>query len=83
MDTDISKDLLEKIFEATGCSYMSDLHCSSLLIRITIIEKIHQLNADDYSLAEWTKAVNYITNSKHEYKSVKEATDYLVSCELK
>lgn len=69
-------ELLEEISRKVDCMYISDLQHSNLLPLIRTAVK--ELSIDRYSLREWNDAVSYITGKDCEFKSQKEAADYLM-----
>jgi hypothetical protein len=52
------KDLLDDLYEAVGCTYLSDLRLRSNHKRV--VQALAQLSPQDYTPAQWQEAVRYL-----------------------
>lgn len=71
------EDLLERLCSLTNCFYLSDLHSNTNIEPATMVSAVRQLQTEAFSLSEWTDAVNYITNERHDFSSIECAAAFL------
>lgn len=64
-------DLLEVLADKLGCTYLSDLHCTSS--KPGADEIILGLSETGYTLQEFTDTANYILDRKDSYGSIAAA----------
>ena len=69
-------ELLEKIRIVTEKMYISDLY-KSIDFTYKQAGRILLFSLDDYSLKEWTDAINYISQTKHSFETKEAARDFL------
>lgn len=71
--------LLELLMIGQGCMYLSDL---PFLFKMGFLRRlIREMNAEAFSLREWTDAVKYLTDRKEHFRSQEEAKQYLLKYE--
>lgn len=69
-------NLLEKLKEKTGCTYLSDLHSPDLLPAIQ--EYLKDISPESWELQEWNDAVTYITGERKGFTDGGEALQFLI-----
>jgi hypothetical protein len=67
--------LLDTLAAQRGC-YISDLESYSLL-RMAAIRDLCRVQADEFPLAQWQDAAQYLTGVKKEFASVEEIKAFL------
>lgn len=72
----MTDDLLQKLMEEAGMSYLSDLHTPYQTK--AVLSAVHRLFPDDYPLEAWTETVSYILNlEKQQFDSSGSACLFL------
>ena len=76
----MEKELLHILSERTGCMYLSDLK----FIRDTqkIKNELEKLSPQDFPVKQWNDAINYLTETKVDFSSEKEAKNFLLGAEI-
>lgn len=69
-------ELLERIRIVTEKMYISDLY-KSIDFTYKQAGRILLFSLDDYSLEEWTEAVNYISQTRQTFETKEAARDFL------
>ena len=69
-------ELLERIRIVTKKTYISDLY-KSIDFTCKQARRILLFSLDDYSLEEWTEAVNYISQTRQKFETKEAARDFL------
>ncbi len=69
-------ELLERIRIVTKKTYISDLY-KSIDFTYKQAGRILLFSLDDYSLEEWTEAVNYISQTRQTFETKEAARDFL------
>ena len=69
-------ELLERIRIVTEKTYISDLY-KSIDFTYKQAGRILLFSLDDYSLKEWTEAVNYISQTRQTFETKEAARDFL------
>ena len=69
-------ELLERIRIVTEKTYISDLY-KSIDFTYKQAGRILLFSLDDYSLGEWTEAVNYISQTRQTFETKEAARDFL------
>lgn len=69
-------ELLERIRIVTEKMYISDLY-KSIDFTYKQVGRILLFSLDDYSLKEWTEAVNYINQTRQTFETKEAARDFL------
>lgn len=69
-------ELLERIRIVTEKTYISDLY-KSIDFTYKQAGRILLFSLDDYSLEEWTEAVNYISQTRQTFETKEAARDFL------
>ncbi len=69
-------ELLERIRIVTEKMYISDLY-KSVDFTYKQAGRILLFSLDDYSLKEWTEAVNYISQTRQTFETKEAARDFL------
>lgn len=69
-------ELLERIRIVTEKMYISDLY-KSIDFTYKQAGRILLFSLDDYSLKEWTEAVNYISQTRQTFETKEAARDFL------
>ena len=69
-------ELLERIRIVTKKTYISDLY-KSIDFTCKQASRILLFSLDDYSLEEWTEAVNYISQTRQKFETKEAARDFL------
>lgn len=70
-------ELLEYIAGKMGCSYLSDL-ISSPQSRFFIVKALQKTKPDDFPLADWQDAANYLYGSAPRFATAREAGDFML-----
>ncbi|MEG0228789.1 MAG: hypothetical protein RR683_08845, partial [Lachnospiraceae bacterium] len=72
-----SKGLLDRLRADVGCFYLSDL-CQPMWL-FDIQRALPCYDAEEYSLKEWTDAVQYVVGFKKAFATVQDAKEYLMA----
>lgn len=70
-----SGGLLDRLAELAGCRYLSDL-CARCGHK-TLLNALDQLVPQEYPLAEWEDAADYLLGLPHSFQTQQEAAQFL------
>lgn len=75
----IEVELLEYLQLQCGCEYLSDLKYSSRWQAKLLALK----NPEQFTLEEWNRTLEYLTEISSNYGSLREVNEYLRNCRKK
>lgn len=72
--------LVDYLAYRVGVDYISDLCCYRYNHRLRLRQVIRTLRPEEFTLAEWNDALNYLTDHTFQISNVVEAKETLLKC---
>lgn len=80
LNSELPRGLLEVLSQRAGCIFLSDLHTERA--HHALAHLLPQIDAAQFSTAEWNEAVQYILSRDVQLDTPDDAKDYLTSALL-
>ena len=77
MTTDPTAELMELVRQASGCTYLSDLHNAASAR--DVLCAVQRIPVRQYPAAAWSELVNYILQQQESYATGEDAVSALAA----